>query len=147
MSRPDGQTWFLILFVVSILLHFLFPLETVVVPPYTYAGFFMGGAGLALCGWTRCLFLQNQTTMSPFESPVFLITAGPFRISRNPAYLGMALILLGLALLLGTLAPFAMPVLFILIIERVYIPIEERMLTDRFGDRYKKYQTAVRRWI
>lgn len=147
MSRPDGQFWFLILFVLSILVHLIFPVRTVIAPPFTYTGIALIGTGLILGFWTRSLFLKNRTTLSPFKTPAFLVTSGPFRVSRNPAYLGMAVILLGLALILGTAVPFAMPILFILIIEMFFIPAEERMLEDRFGEQYRIYRAAVRRWL
>ena len=147
MSRPDGQFWFLILFVLSILAHLIFPVRTVIAPPFTYTGIALIGTGLILGFWTRSLFLKNRTTLSPFITPAFLVTSGPFRVSRNPAYLGMAAILLGLALILGTAAPFAMPILFILIIEIFFIPAEERMLENRFGEQYRIYQANVRRWL
>lgn len=85
--------------------------------------------------------------MSPYESPAVLLTTGPFRFSRNPAYLAMAAILFGSAVVMGTLVSFAFPVLFVLIIELLFIPDEERRLEEIFGGRYREYKRKVRRWI
>ena len=71
----------------------------------------------------------------------------PFRLSRNPIYLGMASILLGVAEVLGTLVALAFPVIFIALIEFCIIPGEERKLENLFGEPYREYKKSVRRWI
>jgi protein-S-isoprenylcysteine O-methyltransferase Ste14 len=85
--------------------------------------------------------------MSPYESPEVLITTGPFRISRNPVYLAMEAILFGSAVVMGTLVSFLFPVLFIAIIEVLFIPDEERRLEELFGGEYREYKRRVRRWV
>ena len=95
----------------------------------------------------RTLFLRNRTTLSPYESPVVLITTGPFSISRNPVYLAMAAMLFGSAVVMGTILPFVFVVLFIAIIEVLFIPDEERMLEEIFGEEYREYKRDVRRGV
>jgi protein-S-isoprenylcysteine O-methyltransferase Ste14 len=68
-------------------------------------------------------------------------------MSRNPIYLGMASMLLGVAIFLGKLVSFAFPIVFVLIIEAAFIPKEERNLEKIFGERYRKYKKSVRQWI
>ena len=143
----DGQGYFLVLLILSIASHILFPVRFLLQPPVSWSGIFIIGTGLFLAFRTRALFLRNRTTMSPYESPVVLITTGPFRFSRNPGYLAMALILLGSAVLMGTLVPFLFPVLFIVIIEVLFIPYEERVLEENFGEEYREYTRGVRRWV
>jgi protein-S-isoprenylcysteine O-methyltransferase Ste14 len=143
----DGQGYFLILLILSILSHFVFPVLVLLHPPFTYSGIFIIGAGLFLAFRSRALFLQNRTTLSPFESPVVLITTGPFRISRNPVYFAMAAMVFGSALVMGTLLPFVFTVLFIAIIDLLFIPDEERRLEELFGEEYREYTRRVRRWI
>ncbi|HII99383.1 MAG TPA: isoprenylcysteine carboxylmethyltransferase family protein [Methanoregula sp.] len=143
----DGQGYFLILLILSITSHFVFPVRVLLQPPVTWSGFFIIAAGMLLASRCRSLFLRNRTTMSPYESPVVLITTGPFRFSRNPAYLAMAAILFGSAVLMGTLVPFVFPVLFIAIIEVLFIPYEERVLEKNFGEEYREYTRGVRRWV
>jgi len=143
----DGQTYFLILLALSVWLNSAFPIQTVLYAPYTYFGIAFVGFGIAMCLWSRSLFLKGKTTLSPFESPTSLLTSGPFRISRNPIYLGMAAILLGTAVLLGTLVAFVFPVLFVIIIGALFIPREEQKLETVFGERYRKYTRTVRPWI
>ncbi len=143
----DGQDYFLILLILSVLLNFLFPVPVFLSPPFTYSGLLIIGIGVVLALWSRSLFLENATTLQPSEDPTALVTSGPFRISRNPIYLGMAAILLGVAVFQGTLVTLAFPVLFIMLIEFFIIPGEERNLEKIFGDPYRDYKKRVRRWI
>jgi protein-S-isoprenylcysteine O-methyltransferase Ste14 len=143
----DGQDYFLILLVLSLLLHFLYPVPAFLSPPTTYSGFLIIGFGLVLVLKSRSLFLRNTTTLQPSEEPTSLMTSGPFCLSRNPIYLGMASILVGVAVVQGTLVALAFPVIFVLLIEFFIIPGEERMLEKIFGERYREYKKSVRRWI
>jgi protein-S-isoprenylcysteine O-methyltransferase Ste14 len=143
----DGQNYFLILLVLSVLLNFIFPVPAFLSPPSTYSGFLIIGVGFILALWSRSLFLRNSTTLQPSEEPTSLVTSGPFRISRNPIYLGMAAILLGVAVLQGTLVTLAFPVIFVTLIEFFIIPGEERKLEKIFGEPYRDYKKSVRRWL
>jgi protein-S-isoprenylcysteine O-methyltransferase Ste14 len=143
----DGQDYFIILLILSVLLNFLFPVLTFLSPPFTYCGFLIIGFGLVLILKSRSLFLKNATTLQPSEVPTVLVTSGPFRLSRNPVYLGMASILLGVAVVLGTLVALVFPVIFVALIEFFIIPGEERMLEKIFGERYREYKKSVRKWI
>ena len=97
--------------------------------------------------WGRSSFVKGKTTLLPYEMPTTLVTIGPSRISRTPMYLGMAAILLGVAVWLGALASFASPALFAMVIEALFIPNEERKLEKIFGEKYREYKKKVRRWI
>ncbi|MFZ3383249.1 MAG: isoprenylcysteine carboxylmethyltransferase family protein [Candidatus Methanoperedens sp.] len=143
----DGQSYFIILLILSIWLNFVFPIQAILYAPFTYFGIIIIGFGIVIGLWSRSLFLKSKTTLSPYESPTSLVTSGPFHISRNPMYLGMAAILLGFAILQGTLVTFAFPALFIMIIETLFIPDEERKLEKIFGEQYKEYKNKVRQWI
>lgn len=143
----DGQDYFLLLLVLSVLLNFLFPVPAFLSPPLTYSGFLIIGFGLVLAFWSRSLFLLNSTTLQLYEEPTSLVTSGPFRMSRNPIYLGMASILLGVAVLQGTLVALTFPVIFVMVIEFFIIPGEERKLENLFGEQYHEYKKNVRRWI
>lgn len=143
----DGQGYFLILLVLSVMSYFFLPSPVILLPPFTWVGILFIAAGLLLALRCRALFLHHRTTMSPYESPVVLITGGPFRFSRNPAYLAMALILLGSAVMMGTIPPFVFTALFIAIIDVLFIPYEEQRLADAFGGEYRQYRERVRRWV
>jgi len=146
-SLADGQGYFLILLVLSVLFHFIVPVPVLLHAPYTFSGIIIMGIGLVTAIRCRSLFLQNRTTLSPYESPAFLITTGPFRFSRNPVYLAMAAILFGSAVVMGSIFPFVFTVLFIVIMDLLFIPDEEERLEKIFGGKYREYKKNVRRWI
>jgi protein-S-isoprenylcysteine O-methyltransferase Ste14 len=143
----DGQDYFIILLVLSVLLNFIVPGTAFLSPPVTYCGFLIIGFGFVLALKSRSLFLKNRTTLQLAEEPTCFVTSGPFRLSRNPIYLGMASILLGVAVVLGTLVALVSPVIFIMLIELFIIPGEERKLEKIFGEPYREYKKNVRRWI
>ncbi|MDD5173200.1 MAG: methyltransferase, partial [Patescibacteria group bacterium] len=62
--------------------------------------------------WTDNIFKKGKTTVKPHEKPSTLIVSGPFRLSRHPMYLGMAAILFGVSILLGSLTLFIFPIIF-----------------------------------
>jgi protein-S-isoprenylcysteine O-methyltransferase Ste14 len=146
-SMADGQTYLLFLLVVSILADRVVPYPAVIFAPYTWIGILFIVAGIVLCFLTRPVFIKNRTTLSPYESPTTLLRSGPFLISRNPIYLGMAVILTGTSIFLGSLISFLSPVLFIAIMEIRFIPREELMLEKLYGEEYREYKRNVRKWI
>jgi len=83
----------------------------------------------------------------PFEPSTALVTGGWFRLTRNPMYLGLSLILLGVAMIDGTLGAFLPLPVFVAILHFRFIRAEERFLEGIFGERYRAYRTQVRRWI
>jgi len=103
--------------------------------------------GIVLNLWTDSLFKKKQTTVKPHEVPNFFIDYGPFKISRHPMYLGMFSILLGTAIFLGSISSLISSILFIIIIESMFIPMEEKNLEKKFGNEYIDYKKRVRRWI
>jgi protein-S-isoprenylcysteine O-methyltransferase Ste14 len=143
--RPD--IYFLAFLILSIVFHFVIPISKVLFPPYTYVGWVLIAGGPILIIGSDLLFKNTKTTVKPYEQPTQLLISGPFRISRHPMYLGMALVLLGVAIVHGTLLSFAFPVVFGLVMERLFIPIEEANLERVFGRQYLEYKQRVRRWI
>lgn len=106
-------------------------------------------AGLAcdLSGLSR--FLRAHTTVNPLtpQKTSALVTDGIYRLTRNPMYLGLALLLTAWAVHLGALWPFAGPALFVAYTTRFQILPEERCLYARFGAEYLAYTERVRRWL
>jgi protein-S-isoprenylcysteine O-methyltransferase Ste14 len=92
-------------------------------------------------------FRAHQTTVKPFEAPSALITSFPFSISRHPMYLGMVLVLAGVAMLLGTVSCLVPVVAFTCVVAGVFIPVEERMMAETFGDDWERYRSKVHRWL
>ncbi len=94
-------------------------------------------------------FRRSKTTVNPLkpEAATALVSGGPFRVSRNPMYLGLLLVLIGWAVLLGSPWSLAGPVAFVLYIQRLQIIPEERVLALKFGEVYAQYCARVRRWL
>ncbi len=93
------------------------------------------------------LFEVHQTAIKPFEESSALVVEGPFTYSRNPMYLGIVLILLGIAVLFGTATPLLVIPPFVWLITTRFIVKEEEALAQRFGQDYAEYKQRVRRWI
>ncbi len=103
--------------------------------------------GVAIAVRSASLFDRLDTNITTFDDPGVLVTAGAFRFSRNPMYLGFSLALAGLAGLVGSLSALIGPAAFWLAANHWYIPFEERRMAATFGDAYSEYCAAVRRWI
>jgi protein-S-isoprenylcysteine O-methyltransferase Ste14 len=103
--------------------------------------------GLGLQGWWIASFRRADTPMPPWEPTRALVTGGPYRLSRNPAYLSDALMYAGIALLAD--APWALAPLpvVLLVMDRGVILREERYLERRFGEDYRQFKARRRRWI
>jgi len=140
-------TYFIIFLALSIVLHFIFPIKKVIFPPYTYVGFVFIAFGAILNIWSDSLFKKKKTNVKPFEKPKELLISGPFRISRHPMYLGMMAILLGVAIIHGTIITFVFPVVFVILMEILFIPFEEQNCEKIFREKYLEYKKRVRRWI
>lgn len=105
------------------------------------------GVAIALVGVIS--FRKASTTVNPLkpETATCLVTSSIFQYTRNPMYLGMALAILGFAILLGSWLSLLGVVAFMLFIERFQIKPEEAALTECFGDQFTRYKTNVRRWL
>ena len=139
--------YFASLLILAMLSHLIYPGRQVVEPPYVYLGLPLVVLGAALNLWADSLFKKGKTTVKPREMPSKLVASGPFRISRHPMYLGMAAILLGQAVFLGSLTTFAFPLIFAILMEALFISTEEENLEKAFGKEYRDYKRRVRRWI
>ncbi len=99
--------------------------------------------------WSLLLFFRARTTFHPLklDNTSALVTSGMYRLTRNPMYLGLLLLLTGVAIWLGGLTPFLMLPLFVWIITNHQIIHEERILEEKFEQHYLEYKQKVRRWL
>jgi protein-S-isoprenylcysteine O-methyltransferase Ste14 len=112
------------------------------------------GAGLALVALgvlcalgSAGLFARARTTLVPHGRARELVTGGTYRLTRNPMYLGLVLVYLGVALRQNVLWPVLLLALPLLVLQRVVIPFEEQRLRELFGEAYAAYCLRVRRWV
>ena len=147
MKKILPPTHFYIYLVISILLHYAIPIIQVFNYPYYLIGFLFFIIGTGLNIWADILLKKQKTTVKPNEKPTALIETGAFKISRNPMYLGLAVILFGAGFILGSVTSFVGVILFVAAMEIAFIPQEEKMLLEQFGEKYQVYKKKVRRWI
>lgn len=103
--------------------------------------------GLWITIWADAIFKKYTTPVKPHELPTHLVHEGPFRFSRNPMYLGMTGLLLGIAVVLGSVSSLAGPIVFWCVIDRCLIPMEEKNMEHVFKDEFNRYKQQVRRWL
>jgi protein-S-isoprenylcysteine O-methyltransferase Ste14 len=110
-------------------------------------GFLVTGLGFDLAGLAS--FLRAKTTINPLRPAATsaLVASGVYRITRNPMYLGLLLVLLGWATFLGNGVAYLLAPLFVLYIGRFQIAPEEHMLAEKFGAEFAAYCARVRRWL
>ncbi|MDO4769388.1 MAG: isoprenylcysteine carboxylmethyltransferase family protein [Brachymonas sp.] len=105
-----------------------------------------GAAAMAAGAWA---FVRVQTTLDPRapEQSHCIVSDGIYRFSRNPMYLGMALILAAWAVCLAHAAAWVGVAGFVLYLNRFQIVPEERALEQKFGEAYRRYCRTTRRWL
>lgn len=94
-------------------------------------------------------FIRHKTTVLPFapEKASHLVVSGVYKVSRNPMYLGMLLLLLSLMLYLGNPALVPFLLVYVVVLTKLQIHPEEQALKKLFGADYEAYCLQVRRWI
>jgi len=110
-------------------------------------GYSLIGLGILLPVWGARVFKKHETNIIPYKSPDSMVTEGPFKFSRNPMYLGMLMVLIGAATLVGTKLGLIFPVIFFCIANWWYIPFEEMKMQKVFGAKFDEYKADVRRWV
>ncbi len=112
-----------------------------------WLGIALGAFGLLLILWAGGRFIGAGTPLPPHRPATVLVTEGPYRRSRNPIYLGLGLIYLGVVCATVSLGALVLLPVVILVMEFGVIRREERYLERRFGQAYRDYKSRVRRWI
>jgi protein-S-isoprenylcysteine O-methyltransferase Ste14 len=111
------------------------------------------GLALALAGslialWCIVTFVASgRGTPAPFDPPREFVAAGPYRYVRNPMYVGAFGVIVGAGLALRSLSIVGLAILFLLFTHLLVVLYEEPSLTRRFGDPYRRYKSAVHRWL
>ena len=136
-----------ILLVLPVIGHLFLPITVLIRSPYRYFGILLMIIGLVIAFAASKAFRAAGTSFKLHGDASHLVTDGPFRVTRNPIYLGMLLWFVGLSVLLGTLTPFLFAALVFLLLNYVIIPMEERSLREIHGQKYTDYQSRVRRWV
>lgn len=136
----------LISLILVVLFHFQMPGFNIIPFPYHFAGVIISFSGIVFMGKARELFKKHNANMA-IETSSSLVTEGPYAKTRNPRYIGMFLLLLGIAVCFANLFSMVMPFGFILAIHLIFIPKEEKLMHEAFGNQYLEYKSKVKRWL
>lgn len=157
MGNPDPRSLRLIasppvLYIGTLLLGVAIHLfSPIAIFPATPAHAILGGVLLLISGafahWAFLTMRQLGTTANPKKPSEALATHGPFRISRNPIYVAMTGLYIGLAFLVNSSWPLILLVPLLMLMQWGVILREERYLSVKFGNEYTAYSSRVRRWL
>jgi protein-S-isoprenylcysteine O-methyltransferase Ste14 len=104
-------------------------------------------AGVALAAWGFVTFTRARTAVFPNRPARQFVTWGPYRVTRNPMYVGLALIYAGVALVINWAWPLVLLPVVIVVMRTTIIRREERYMRSAFGETYASYCRHVRRWL
>jgi protein-S-isoprenylcysteine O-methyltransferase Ste14 len=152
-GAPDSSrlsvppVYFLVALLLMAFFHRVAPGAHIIHEPYRYGGIVLIGLALGLILWAALLFRRAGTNIRPYLPSTALVLSGPYKFTRNPMYLGMAGILLGAAVFMGSITPFVVIPGFMALITERFILGEEAKLEAAFGRDYLDYKARVRRWL
>jgi protein-S-isoprenylcysteine O-methyltransferase Ste14 len=148
MLRFPPPVWTLIYVVVSAAISWLLAWPKLPGLPFAPLGIALVVAAFVLPVWAFVLFRREGTEIDP-TSPTNrkLVITGPFRLTRNPMYLGLVIFALGIAIWVGAWPMFLAPTAVFATTNWGHIPFEEAKMRGQFGAAYDGYVSQVRRWI
>ena len=134
-------------FVFGLAVHFVFPTHFLPQKPALGLGTLFIVVSIAVMLSAIRAFHRAKTTHDVRKPSTAIVTEGPLRFTRNPIYLSMTLLYLGLASLINSLWILLLGLPLVVVIQWGVINREERYLERKFGEEYRRYKTQVRRWI
>ena len=146
-GRTLPPVYFLVALIAMVALHYIVPGAQLIDSPFRYMGVLLVVNAIVLILWAAILFQRAGTAIKPIQQSSTLIASGPYRITRNPMYLGMIGVLLGIAVVLGSVVPFLVVLGFAGVLECRFIREEEASLERTFGRMYLDYKAKARRWM
>jgi protein-S-isoprenylcysteine O-methyltransferase Ste14 len=132
---------------VGLYLQRLMPVRTFPPEPACVAGAALCCAAVTVGIWGSITMHRAGTNVRPDRPATALVTGGPFRFSRNPLYLSLITLYLGITLLFDAMWPLIMLMPVLAFVHWRIVLREEKYLETKFGDAYRDYKTRVRRWI
>ncbi len=148
MVKLPPPVWTLIYLIIAGVASAYYPWKTIVDPTVIPLGVSLIALAFVPAVWAVSLFRREGTEINPTsETNKKLVIAGPFRFTRNPMYLGLVLLSLGIAFCAGSLPMFVVPLLVFATANWVHIPFEEAKMRRQFGTAFDDYTRRTRRWI
>jgi len=134
-------------FVLGLALERFLPVLVLPKIPSRVAAVLCIALGVTIAVWSVGLFHRERTSFVPIKPTTTLVIYGPYRFTRNPMYLGLVCVYLGIALWFGIFWALILLPAVMALIQRYVIIREEQYLERKFGGAYLKYKADVRRWI
>ena len=134
-------------FVLGLALERFLPVLVLPKIPSRVAAVLCIAVGVTIAVWSVGLFHRERTSFVPIKPTTTLVIYGPYRFTRNPMYLGLVCVYLGIALWFGIFWALILLPAVMALIQRYVIIREEQYLERKFGGAYLKYKADVRRWI
>ena len=134
-------------FAIAFALNLAWPIPVAPEPYSRWVGMALCIAGAALILWGIAAMRQAKTNIYPALPATSLVMTGPFRFTRNPLYVALAILFVGLAFEVNMAWGFAVLVPLLLVMHYGVILREERYLESKFGDAYRQYCSRVRRYL
>ncbi len=128
-------------------LDYLWPVAVLPDSVQYTAGFAVIALSGVIVAFTLPQFSNARTNFSPFKPTTALITGGPFRFSRNPAYLSLSLLYTGIGVTADNLWMLGLLVPTLMVMHYGVISREEQYLESKFGEEYLRHKASVRRWL
>lgn len=148
MVKLPPPVWALFYLIAAGALSWMYPWRRLIDLRIVWLGVALIAVGFAIALWAISLFRLEGTELNPTsETNKSLIIRGPYCFTRNPIYLGLFVLTLGVAFRAGSLPMFAVPVLVFATVNWVHIPFEESKMRGQFGAAFGAYTSRVRRWI
>jgi protein-S-isoprenylcysteine O-methyltransferase Ste14 len=151
MQRPyfvvPAPMLFIAVIGMAVVLEQLWPWSTPEADVLVFVGWALLDGGAVFLLWTVWLMFWRKTTLNPYGKPQRLLTEGPFRISRNPLYIGILVMYLGISLIWGSVWALLLSPMLVVLLQLGIIRHEEQLLLKHFGTDYEQYCKKVRRWL
>ncbi|MEM7121394.1 MAG: isoprenylcysteine carboxylmethyltransferase family protein [Pseudomonadota bacterium] len=138
---------FLILVIIGIALDAVWPVPLMPASMQIMGGGVLIVMAVSLLGSALVRFRRAETHVETWKPASALVTAGPYRATRNPIYIAYGLAFLGLACALDNIWLAGLTVVLMVFLDLVVVRREERYLAAKFGDDYRAYSGHVRRWL
>jgi protein-S-isoprenylcysteine O-methyltransferase Ste14 len=134
-------------FVAGMFIEWFVPLHFFRNSVFYDVGLFIAIMSGLLALWGIWVMYMAGTNINPARPVIYLVTVGPFRFSRNPLYLSLTLLSIGLSMILDFAWIIIILILVLYIMNRFVIEREENYLESKIGEQYIEYKKKVRRWI
>ncbi len=132
----------------GLMLHSMWPAEIPMAANLAWIAVpMLMGTAVAIFALSFREFAKAKTSIRPDRGACALIRTGPFRYSRNPLYVAISLLIVGIGVWVNSLWVLVVPIPLLLVMSRAVIAREERYLEHKFGQEYLDYRASVRRWF